>query len=147
LQVGITQPGAAMEPVLDLRIGNKLLILSCDLEVRGTIKSAASSDTVLIQSGTVSNGMLLPLPPGITYDQIGANKAIANYVLTPAATPPPPGLGQVCGMYPLICDVDQDWRVQCRIAWLQNNGAAQIDVPVACDFTVMVTVPQAASNP
>jgi hypothetical protein len=110
-----------------------------DLNVTGKI-SGAIAKGVQIQTGSASDGMLLPLPPGITQAQIDAGTATIQAHVTPhygipalASLAP----GEYWLMTPVECRV-VDRRVLCRVHWVPSD-ASQPDVvlPGVCDFTVM----------
>jgi hypothetical protein len=111
-----------------------------DLNVTGKI-SGAIAKGVQVQTGSASDGMLLPLPPGITQAQIDAGTVTIQAHVTPHfGVPALPSLaaGRFWLMTPLECRV-VDRRVMCRVRWAPSAGAvpAPVVLPGVCDFTLM----------
>ena len=48
-----------------------------DVTATGTIKGALTQGEIQVQSGTVTDGLIIPLPPGITQDQVDQGAVIA----------------------------------------------------------------------
>jgi hypothetical protein len=108
--------------------------------IQGQVPSAAQ-----FGSGTVSDGMLLPLPGTITEDQVTSGAITLCAHLTPryqGSRPAGLPLGDWT-MTPLECRVDGR-RVYCRVRW--SNGAATHDIQGTCDYLVIATpTPKAGS--
>src|SRR5262249_4440274 len=79
-----------------------------DLNVTGKI-SGAIAKGVQIQTGTAFDGMLLPLPPGITPAQVTSGTVTVQVHVTPhygvAAMPPPAAPGTIWLLTPIECRV------------------------------------------
>ena len=96
------------------------------------------------------DGLLLPLPSGITHEQVEAGKVVLNVHLTPVSPATPPTLGDTWGAFPLECTTDIDRRIRCRIRWHKlAAGAPDIrDLPAPCSYLVVASVPATTgSNP
>ncbi len=92
-----------------------------DLTVAGKI-SGAIGGGAQIQTGQAFDGMLLPLPAGITADSEGVTlqAQVTPHYGSPAL--PTLAAGQYWQMTPLECRV-VDRRVYCRARWVSTNGA------------------------
>ena len=116
-----------------------------DLKVAGTITSAVS---VQVQSGVVMDGLLLPLPPGINFDDIDSGKLILHVHVTPSMNQDFAPFAAEWAIVPVECFVDSNHRVHCRVHWLPlppNPGPAQTTAGF-CDYFVMVSVPAATGS-
>jgi hypothetical protein len=122
-----------------------------DLTISGKLSSAVKPGTIQVQSGTASDGIVLPLPPGIT----SATQADLHiHVTLHATTYPPPtaGAGDTWIMTPAECSVDDSRRVTCRISWTQvapaptsSNPAKVVEAAGFCDYTIIAAVAAAGA--
>jgi hypothetical protein len=121
-----------------------------DLKIAGKFTGAVTPGTVQVESGIVMDGLLVPLPPGITQEMLDDGKAIAHVQVTarhPALVP----TGVVAADWiacPVECRVDADRRVRCIHRWIElkvpgATGTAfkTLEAPGACDYVVLVNVP------
>jgi hypothetical protein len=114
-----------------------------DLTIAGKFTGAVTPGSVHVQSGVVMDGLVLPLPPGITQEMLDTGKAIAHaHVTTRTPASAPPNTTTVWAACPLECSVDATRRVRCIVRWIQSAGAP-IDLPGECDYVVLVSVPAA----
>lgn len=125
-----------------------------NVTAQGKIESAATpAGTVLVQSGVITDGVILPLPPGVTAGDVAAGRVALHVQLTalPPGTNqppggPPPGTTPSWVAVPLECELDQaSRRVRCRFRWLNvssppsSGGIAFKDYPGACSYQVTAT--------
>lgn len=90
-----------------------------DLTTPGSLTGRRTGNSVQVQSGIAGDGIVLPLPPGVTQAQVDDGSAtvhvLVSPVIDPAGAPGPPfnhaALVQECR-------VDEDRRVHCRICWI-----------------------------
>jgi len=118
---------------------------------QGLVPGAVAPGTIQAQSGIACDGMILPLPLGISLSDIGAKEVAHIHVslrmsdlqppAAPLATPTAPNLQWV--MVPHECWVDPtSLQVHCRVKWVDPSGVAAPQVLAAlCDYTVIVAVP------
>ena len=97
------------------------------------------------QSGSAFDGTLLPLPPGVTADQVAQGKVTFLSQVTPHYGPPPLPPAPVNHrwlMTPLECRVDDDRRVHCRVCWTRTDALAPLPEirAASCDFTLIAFV-------
>ena len=116
-----------------------------NLTTEGKIRSAAPPGTVQVQSGVATDGVILPLPPGIKPEDVEGDKVALHTHLTPrfpGGLPPPPPSGVTwVAAIPLECRLEEpSRRVHCVFRWLPTSGPFE-DRPGACDYLVMATVP------
>jgi hypothetical protein len=132
--------------------GDVTALMSVDskgnLTVTGKISGAVTPGSVQVQSGVAMDGLLLPLPSGITTEQVEAGKVVLNVQLTPLSPTAPPTLTDTWGAFPLECTTDADRRIRCRIRWFKlSAGPTQIqDLPAPCSYLVIASVPAATGN-
>jgi hypothetical protein len=114
-----------------------------DVTVAGRITSLVTTG-VLVESGIISDGMTVPLPAGVTAQQVDDGQVVLHIVLTPrrVATARPPG--QSTGTWikdPYECRAEGR-RVFVRERWFDvaNWAAAPKVLPAACNYTVLAYV-------
>lgn len=114
-----------------------------NLTVEGQVKAAATAGSVQVQSGIAMDGAVLPLPPGITQEQVDDGKVLVHIHATlRIPSSPPPNSTDTWGAFPLECSVDADRRAQCTVRWFKLAGVGLVSIqdrPAACDYTVIVS--------
>jgi hypothetical protein len=98
---------------------------------------------VRIASGIASDGVILPLPDGITDDQVAAGDVVLHAIVTPRAPGPAPYDADLAN-YPtwmptsIAASVDAERRVHCLFQWVgfhSAGGAPLVEVlRGACDY-------------
>jgi hypothetical protein len=115
-----------------------------DLKAEGTISGAVTPGKFKVQSGTATDGVILPLPLGVTDAMVASGKAIVHIQLTPRlGGAPTPTLSDKWGGFSLECFVDSDRRLHCLIRWLKLDSTAPPtiqDSPGLCDYLLLVAV-------
>jgi hypothetical protein len=107
-----------------------------DLTVQGKIDPGLQVGTNRVQSGTATDGMPLPLPPGVTAKQVQDGDVVLHVQVTPRY--PQPAAGQA--FLVVRCEVDRQRVVHCRLRRLTATNA-NTPVPVAaCDFLIVAAV-------
>ena len=115
-----------------------------DLTAKGTIKGIVTEGEVRVQSGVASDGVILPLPPEITQQQLDDGAVTAHVMLSPhlggVAAPP----GMAIGPVTVECHVDSQRRLRCQLRWAVLNLAAPSLTeeyrPGAADYVLLVNV-------
>ena len=116
-----------------------------DVIAEGKILGAIAGG-VQVESGVITDGALVPLPAGITQQQIDDGEATIQVHLSPryqqpASLLPAPDVGEYWTMHPLECFAD-DRRVVCRMLWLHTDIAgaggiiSSMVLPGVCDYQV-----------
>jgi hypothetical protein len=125
-----------------------------DLTTQGQIRGALAAGGVKIESGLATHGMTLPLPSGVTEDQVASGDALVQTFvslhLNGKENPDPSIAGALWGAFPLECYVDDQRRVHCRVRWFEvdagNVGVNIEDRPAVCEYLVSVaTKPKGGS--
>lgn len=130
---GPLKADGGVEPVLSVNAKG-------DLTIKGKFTGAVTPGTVQVQSGTFTDGMLLPLPPGITPEILDEGKAIAHVHLTMRAPPSgPPTTDPDWIAVPIECFLDADRRLRCTARWMRAT-VPPVDLPAQCDYMVLVSV-------
>jgi hypothetical protein len=108
--------------------------------VNGTLKIDRLAGTLQVQSGVATDGMPLPLPPGVTAADVQARKWALHIQVTPrfpAPSPPTPDVAYLVTR----CDVDAARVAHCELRSL-TSGSANLSpvVPAACNYLVAAAV-------
>ena len=114
-----------------------------DLTIGGKFTGAVTPGSVQVQSGVAMDGLILPLPPGITQEMLDKGQATAHVQVTarvPPSTPPDANAGWAA--CPLECSIDASRRVRCTVRWIKAGGTLVdlVDLPGECDYLVLVSV-------
>ena len=92
------------------------------MKAEGTITGAVAPGSVQMQSGIATDGIVLPLPPGITEEQVANSQVTLHISLTPRFP------GAVASLdnntdwvaVPLECRLEEtSRRVLCRFRWFR----------------------------
>jgi hypothetical protein len=135
LKFGLLNSAGVVTPLL--RVSPK-----GDVEATGTIKSFGQ---IYIQSGIATDGLVLPLPTGVTEEEVGPGKATPHIQLIPRLTGLTPPTANASMVAPFECEVDGDRRVRCLLQWTEFAAPANTQiVPGTCDYTLIVAVPKPA---
>lgn len=130
---GPLKADGGVEPVLSVNAKG-------DLTIKGKFTGAVTPGSVQVQSGTFTDGMLLPLPPGITPEMLDEGQAIAHVHLTMHAPPGAAPSGDPDWIaVPQECFLDTGRRLRCTVRWLRTAGTP-VDLPGQCDYMVLVSV-------
>lgn len=117
-----------------------------NVTAEGKIKGALTTGNVQVESGIATDGMILPLPPGITAKQVADGEAVIqtqiSLRLTGESLPPgKPSSADQWGAFPLETWIDDERRVHCRVRWFRIVGGSGIeDHPGACNYVVLASV-------
>jgi hypothetical protein len=101
---------------------------------------------VQVESGIATDGMILPLPPGITEKQVADGEAVVHAQVSlrlgEGAAPTSAALTGNLAASPLETWVDGERRVHCQVRWFQLGTATPTieDYPGVCDFVVAASV-------
>jgi hypothetical protein len=112
-----------------------------DLHAQGKITGAIAGG-VQVQSGVAFDGATLPLPAGISQEQVDSGEVTIQAQVSPhygEPALPSPTAGERWMMRPIECRV-QGRRVLCRVRWEYTDPAIPVPVvelPGACDFTLL----------
>jgi hypothetical protein len=134
-QVGKLKPSGRLEPLLTLNDGG-------DLEVTGKLKGILAAGAVVVESGVVSDGVTIPLPAGITQNQVDDKKVQICALLSPHIDQnDAPDTASTWAGFVLECRVDEDRQAHCRVRWLRLSsptGAGSV-VDRSATFSYLIT--------
>jgi hypothetical protein len=113
-----------------------------DVSLAGVIKSPFAND-MWVESGTITDGLLIPLPAGVTQDQVDAGQIDLHVILTPRRVSERFPPGQSAGVFfkePFECRADGR-RVFMRERWFDTAAlATPTTIPAACDYVLIASV-------
>lgn len=126
-------------------LGNvsRLLTVSStgDVTAEGTVRGLLTeSGGVLVQSGQATDGTLLPLPAGVTEEQVRRGQVVLHVSVTPRI---PAFSGGLVFWMPSECRVDEDRRVHSAAL---RFGAGLVVVPAGVDYVVMAAAAPGARS-
>jgi hypothetical protein len=110
-----------------------------NLTIAGSFSGQISAGSVLATSGSATDGVILPLPAGVTPEEVADGRVLLHVSVTPRI--PPPRTGSTLTS-PAEATVDSARRVRCRIR-LYDPAASSPQVseqPGVVDFLVLATV-------
>ena len=110
------------------------------VKIDGTLDPGPVVGTLRVQSGVATDGMPLPLPPGVTAAAVQAGKWALHIQVTPRFPQPIPPSANVAFLV-TRCDVDAGRVVHCEFRRL-NTGSSTLHpvVPAACNYLVAAAV-------
>jgi hypothetical protein len=114
-----------------------------DLTVQGKIDPGLQVGDTRVQSGTATDGMPLPLPPGVTAKQV-QDRDVALHI---QVTPRYPQAAADEAFLVTRCEVDRQRVVHCQLRRLTGANVNSVVPLAACDFLVVaagVKTPAAA---
>jgi hypothetical protein len=114
-----------------------------DLELKGVITGPSGENRIWMESGTISDGMLIPLPPGVTQDKVDSGQIQLHITVTPRRLgelrPPTVSTGTFI-KEDFECRVDGR-RVFVRDLWIDtSNTALTTLLTSACDYVIAASV-------
>jgi len=116
-----------------------------NVTTQGKITSAATAGSVRVQSGVITDGVVVPLPSGIRQEDVAAGRVALQIHLTtrfPSGPPPAVNPAALWITVPLECRLEgPSRRVRCTVRWfLADQPTTFVDQPGASDYTVIATV-------
>ena len=109
-----------------------------NLTVTGKIVGALAGG-VQVESGLATDGMLLPLPPGITQEQVDDGEVVIQALVTPHIRVPA-SFDPADKQFPHFYECRLEGRrVRCRVRWIATDGAmpGPVDSPGVVDYVLM----------
>jgi hypothetical protein len=126
-----------------------------DVKAEGKIVGALAKGITQVESGIATDGMILPLPTGVTQKQVDDGDAIIQTQISLRLTgrTTPPGITNPAEQWtasPLETWVDSDRRVHCRVRWQRIiAGVAPVlrveDHAAACNYLVLASLKEKAA--
>ena len=125
---------------------NALLTVTAqgDVIATGAIKGAITPGDIRVQSGSITDGLIIPLPQGITQDQVDQGTVIVHLYLTPHTPQSTPATWYV----PIDCSVDSGRQLTCQVIVGASSTFPGSPLPQSgvADYLIVVTVPSGASS-
>ncbi|MFE2216589.1 hypothetical protein ACFW93_32200 [Streptomyces canus] len=148
-RAGAAGPGIAFGLRHDDGTVKRLLTVSSEGDVRatGTVTGAARSGDALVQSGTAFDGAVLPLPPGVSAEQVETGAVVLHIQVVPHLPAADPAPGDMLAAVPVACSVADDRRLTCRVLWLPADSSTQPQSAPADYLVVAVAAAQPGSVP
>ncbi|WP_410636485.1 hypothetical protein [Amycolatopsis sp. cmx-4-83] len=129
LVYGLYKGSGDVDPLLTVEANGNLTIA-------GSFSGQTSAGSVLATSGCATDGMVLPLPSGVTAAEIADGRVSLHVYVTPRIPPSEAGL-----TVPVEATVDGDRRVRCRLrSYDPGVGPAVTEASGSVDFLVLATV-------
>ena len=128
------------EPLLRISTGG-------DVKVTGTVTSSpVKVAKVLVQSGSITDGVRIPLPGGVSETEVQGQDVAIHVMVTPRPDKSAPPTG---GPYFAVADecfveppYKENRRVRCKFRWCTIATPANSVVRAGvCDYIILVTVP------
>jgi hypothetical protein len=119
-----------------------------DVTAEGAIRGRLTdSGGVLTQSGLATDGMLLPLPDGVTQDQVTSGQVALHFIVTTHVPPSAPPGGRFAWV-PVECRVDADRRVHSSVTWFSGFAPGNVvNSPAICDYLVLAAAAASKGTP
>lgn len=103
-----------------------------DVTVRGKLSVGTTGGAVAAVSGVATDGVMLPLPAGVTAEEVARGRVVLHTMVSPR----PPTLDGVWLSAPVECAVDGERRLRSRMRSMRPDGEVRDD-PVPVDFLVL----------
>jgi hypothetical protein len=128
LQFGVTTKSGGLDPAFVVKANG-------DVTLRGVLDPGVIVvGSVRVQSGTATDGIRLPLPPGVTEADVSDAKVALHVTVTPRFPFDPNQPDRAFAV--ARCEVDPDRVVRCRLFEVSPGTSA---VPGACDYIVIAS--------
>ena len=107
-----------------------------NLTIAGSFSGQISAGSVLATSGSATDGMVLPLPSGVTPEEVADGRVSLHVYVTPRIPPSDKGL-----TVPAEATVDDKRRVRCRLRFYDPAAGTSVsEKSGSVDFLVLATV-------
>jgi len=114
-----------------------------DVTATGVIKGALTEGEIRVQSGSITDGLIIPLPQGITQDKVDQGKVIVHLFLAPHTPQTSPATWYV----PVDCSVDSGRQLTCQVIVGTSSSFPGVPQPQpgVADYLIVATVPSGAN--
>jgi hypothetical protein len=140
LTFGLYQGGSSVASLLTVSAQG-------DVTAAGTIvgKGLLNQGEVLVESGTVTDGLIIPLPSGVSQDQVDMGNVIVHLFLTLHTPQAAAGAWYV----PVDCSVDANRQLSCQVmvgTGTSLSGVTLQQQPGAADYLIVAAVAAGATQ-
>jgi hypothetical protein len=111
-----------------------------DVIAAGKFIGALSAGAVQVESGIASDGMILPLPPGITQAQLENGEALLHVHISPRICEDAAPSADIWLPTPIETWVDLERRLRCRVRWFKTSDSTVQDHPGVCHYLIVASV-------
>jgi hypothetical protein len=125
-----------------------------DVTATGKLQGAAppggGPGGLLVQSGSARDGIVLPLPDGVTEAMVAPGQGTVHVHLTPRLQLAPPGAapGSIWICTPIELGVDSRRLIRCLLRFVEvPGGAQQFSLSGYCDYLMLVALPTNGGTP
>jgi len=108
-----------------------------DVTAQGVISGTLTPGQIRAQSGIATDGLLLPLPPGVTQEQVDRGSVLLHISVTLQVTATAPPAGFPIGPFPAECSVNDSRKLSSTLRWLDTAGANHRDRPCPAAYLVL----------
>jgi hypothetical protein len=136
LRFGRSTADGGVDPVITATLAGAVT-------VHGTLDPAPVIGQVRVQTGVATDGMPLPLPPGVTDQGVRDGKWTLHIQVTPRFPPPATATS---AFVVSRCDVDANRNVHCEFFTLNAGSTSLTAVPASCNFLILAAVAQPSTS-
>lgn len=114
-----------------------------NLKAEGTLEGKLRKGDISIESGVASDGMPIPLPPGIDQKQIDDGSVSLHITVTPRLDRQADPVAITTDHVPVVieCSVDADRFISCVVKWYKlTEPTDQVDVAGTVDYMAVAYV-------
>ncbi len=133
LSFGRSTADGGIDPVIEVTLAGALTF-------KGTFDPQRVVGTSRVQSGVATDGMPLPLPPGVTPKSVQEREWALHVQLTPRFPAPAPPPAPASAFLVSRCDVDANRVVHCELWRLDSGSPTLTAIPASCNFLVIAAV-------
>jgi hypothetical protein len=133
LKFGLYQGGG----IVDARL---TVTAKGDVTASGTVQGTLNLGQVRVQSGTAAHGLIIPLPEGVTQEQVDSGAVILHLHLTPRTPLFAAGVWYV----PVSCSVDARRQLTCQVMRVTGATPSGNPQPGVADYLMVATVASGA---
>jgi hypothetical protein len=137
LQFGAQDATGTVQPVFRVTAKGDVIATG---QIQGAVVTGGG---LQVQSGTATDGVILPLPPGVTEAMVAPGKAALHVLLTPRIPLRPAGATGNWGCVPIDVGIDDRRRLRCLLRFFALPPALPSfeDRTGACDYLILIAVP------
>jgi len=111
-----------------------------EVTASGTVQGTLNLGQVRVQSGTAAHGLIIPLPEGVTQEQVDSGAVILHLHLTPRTPLFAAGIWYV----PVSCSVDARRQLTCQVMRVTGATPSGNPQPGVADYLMVATVASGA---
>lgn len=147
LRLGVDNGDGILNELLTVDPQGNLFVKG-NIDSEGVVKGKLTKGEVSIESGIAHDGMTLPLPPEITYEQLESGAVVLHTSATPNLDPlVDPSITKDHVPVAVECSVNDKLLVQCLIRWfVPGNDPQLVEVAGSVNYTILAYVNEAETG-